>query len=84
MNQNWFKRLGWVYLPVHPMGVVITFMAIIFLVPIYMAIVRNGHSVSDDLYHIFVYTTCTAFWWKVDCRKNKLINSGKCFTLLLM
>lgn len=64
MKQNWFKKLGWIYLPVHPMGAVVTLMAIVFLVPVYMAIVRNGHSVSDDLYQMFVYTTCTAFLWK--------------------
>ena len=64
MKQIWFKKLGWIYLPVHPMGILITFLAILFLVPVYMAIVRNGHSVSDDLYKMFVYTTCTAFWWK--------------------
>ena len=64
MKQTWFKKFGWIYLSVHPMGVVITFMAIGFLIPVYMAIVRNGHSVSDDLYQMFVYTSCTAFWWK--------------------
>jgi hypothetical protein len=64
MKQIWFKKFGWIYLPVHPMGILITFLAILFLVPVYMAIVRNGHSVSDDLYQMFVYTTCTAFWWK--------------------
>lgn len=64
MKQNWFKKFGWIYLPVNPVGVIITIMAILFLVPVYMAIIRNGHSVSDDLYNMFVYTTCTAFWWK--------------------
>jgi hypothetical protein len=64
MKQIWFKKFVWIYLPVHPMGILITFLAILFLVPVYMAIVRNGHSVSDDLYQMFVYTTCTAFWWK--------------------
>ena len=64
MKPNWFKSNGWVYIPVQPMGFLITLLAIIFLIPVYMAIVRNGHSVSDDLYEIFVYTTCTAFWWK--------------------
>ena len=64
MKQIWFKKFGWIYLPVHPMGILITFLAILFLVPVYIAIVRNGHSVSDDLYQMFVYTTCTAFWWK--------------------
>jgi hypothetical protein len=60
----WFKSIGWLYTPVHVMGILVTGLAIIFLVPVYMAILRNGHSVSDDLYHLFVYTTCTAFWWK--------------------
>ena len=64
MKQIWFKKPGWIYLPVHPVRVLITFLAILFLVPVYMAVVRNGHSVSDDLYKMFVYTTCTAFWWK--------------------
>ena len=64
MKPNWFKSNGWVYIPVQPMGFLITLLAIIFLIPVYMAIIRNGHSVSDDLYEMFVYTTCTAFWWK--------------------
>ena len=64
MKQIWFRKSGWIYLPIHPMGIIITFMAIVFLVPVYMAVVRNGHSVSDDLYEMFVYTTCTTFWWK--------------------
>ena len=43
---------------------IVSVIAILFLVPVYMAIIRNGHSVSDDLYHMFVYTTCAFFWWK--------------------
>lgn len=35
-----------------------------------MAVVRNGHSVSDDLYEMFVYTACTAFWWKLVAEKT--------------
>ena len=64
MKTIWFKRLGLFYIPIHFMGFIITLLAIIFLMPVYMAIIKNGHSISDDLYHIFVYTTCTAFWWK--------------------
>ncbi len=60
MKQIWFKKSGWIYLPVTAMAVVVTFLAILFLVPVYMAVVRNGHSVSDDLYEMFVYTACTA------------------------
>ena len=64
MKQIWFKKTGLFYIPVHPLGYAVTFMAIVFMVRIVMAVVRNGHSVSDDLYQIFVFATCTAFWWK--------------------
>ena len=64
MKTIWFKQMGWIYIPVHPAGFIVTIMAIIFMIPVCMAIVRNGHSVTDDLYSIFVFATCTAFWWK--------------------
>ena len=64
MKQIWFKRLGWIYFPVHVMGILITLAAVIFMIPVCAATFRNGHSVSDDLYQIFVYSTCIAFWWK--------------------
>ena len=64
MKQTWFKKVGWLYLPVHAMGMLVTLAAIVFMVPVCMAVFRNGHSVSDDLYQIFVYASCTLFWWK--------------------
>lgn len=64
MKQIWFKKAGWFYLPIHAMGMLITLGAIIFMFTVCIAILRNGHSVTDDLYKIFVYPTCTAFWWK--------------------
>ncbi len=64
MKNLWFKQLGWTYLPVHPLGWLVSIAAVVFLVPVFTAITRNGHSVSDNLYQMFVYTTCTAFWWK--------------------
>ena len=64
MKQQWFKTFGWVYLPVSPFGYAVTLLAIVFMIPVSMAIFRNGHSVSDDLYELFVYGTCTTFWWK--------------------
>jgi len=61
---NWFKRYGWIYIPIQPEGVIVTILAIVFMIPVCTAVVRNGHSVTDDMYHIFVYASCTAFWWK--------------------
>ncbi len=63
-QQIWFKKQGWVYVPVHPLGYLVTLLAVLFMAPVTMAAVRNTHSVSDALYEIFVYATCTAFWWK--------------------
>ncbi len=64
MEQQWFKPFGWIYLPINFWGYVITLSAFAFMVPVFITIIRNGHSVSDDLYEIFVYGTCTTFWWK--------------------
>lgn len=64
MKQIWFKKTGWLYLPIHEMGILITLGAIAFMVLVCMAVFKNGHSISDGLYEIFVYATCTAFWWK--------------------
>ena len=64
MEQKWFKKSGLLYFPIHPMGYAVTLSALIFMVPVIMAVIRNGHSVSDDLYQLFVYGTCMVFWWK--------------------
>lgn len=64
MKQIWFKKIGWLYLPVHIIGLLITLGAVVFMVPVCITVFRNGHSVSDDLYSIFVFATCIAFWWK--------------------
>lgn len=64
MHQIWFKKYGWGYWPVSGMGLFVTLLAIIFMVPVCIAVFRNTHSVSDSLYELFVYGTCTAFWWK--------------------
>lgn len=64
MEQSWFKKCGWGYLPMHPAGYIVTLFAVVFMVPVTWAVLKNGHSLSDDLYKLFVYGTCTTFWWK--------------------
>lgn len=64
MNNIWFKRLGWIYLPVHVIGVFISVGALALNGMFFVAIDRNSHSVSDTLINFFVYFTCVAFWWK--------------------
>ena len=69
MKTTWFKPFGLIYLRIHFMGLIITSLAFILLIPIYAAIAYNGHSVSDDLYPMFVYITCNVFWWKWIAKK---------------
>ncbi len=38
MNTAWFKPFGWIYIPVHSMGTLVTILAIIFLLPVYIII----------------------------------------------
>lgn len=64
METIWFKRIGWLYLPIHIAGVLVTLAAIVTCVWFFIAIDRNSHSVSDTLIKFFVYLFCTAFWWK--------------------
>ena len=61
---KWFRQYGWLYLPASAEGIMVTILALLFMIPVCVAIIRKGHSVSDDLYKIFVYASCTAFWWK--------------------
>lgn len=70
MKQRWFKSFGWLYIPIHPAGFLISLLAILFMIPIVIVTIRNGHSVSDDLYTLFVYSTCIFFWWKWIAEKN--------------
>lgn len=64
MNNIWFKKLGWLYVPVHAMGLLVCAAFIMINVVFFIAIDRESHSVSDTLIRFFVYFTCTAFWWK--------------------
>jgi hypothetical protein len=46
------------------LGYLVTILKIFFMAPVVIAVDRNAHSVTDELYEIFIYATCTAFWWK--------------------
>ncbi len=70
MKQKWFKKTGWFYIPVQPPGYLVTILVIVFMIPVVLVIDRNAYSVTDELYEIFVYATCTAFWWKWAAEKT--------------
>jgi amino acid permease len=59
MNPNWFKRIGWFYLPVSIAGGIICLLAAIFCFTVFLAVDRHSHSASDTLYGIFPFFICT-------------------------
>jgi hypothetical protein len=64
MNNIWFKKFGWIYIPVHAMGLLITFIGLVLNMVFFVAIDRNSSSASDTWIEFFVYFTCVAFWWR--------------------
>jgi hypothetical protein len=58
MNSRWFRRWGWVYLPVSVVGTVSVILALLFCIQVFMAVDRHSHSASDTLFGIFPYYSC--------------------------
>ena len=58
MKNVWFRRVGWVHLPVSVPGAVITLAALAFCVQVFLAVDHKSHSVSDTLYGVFPFFTC--------------------------
>ena len=55
MKTQWFKRLGWFYLPVSLPGTIITLAALAFCVQAFLAVDQHSHSASDTLYGVFPF-----------------------------
>ncbi|MBS1551474.1 MAG: hypothetical protein JST15_05330 [Bacteroidetes bacterium] len=65
MKQRWFKKAGWIYIPVSAAGIVLYLMTIVFCLTVFIAVDRNSHSNSDTLYGIFPYfvSAFTVLFW---------------------
>ena len=61
---RWFRSFGPVYLPVHPMGVLVTAAMLAFCVHIFLHVDARSHSVSDTLYGIFPYVVPAFLLWQ--------------------
>ena len=74
MKTNWFKKTGWIYVPISIAGAVLSLLAIIFCVTVFIAVDRNSHSVSDTFYGIFPYFVSVfviLFWIAGNTSKDK-------------
>jgi hypothetical protein len=59
MKTNWFKRVGWFYLPVSVPGATVCLFGALFCLTVFRAVDRHSHSASDTLYGIFPFFVCT-------------------------
>jgi radical SAM superfamily enzyme YgiQ (UPF0313 family) len=58
MKNDWFKRVGWIHIPVSLPGTIITLAAFAFCGQVFLAVDRHSHSVSDTLYGVFPFFAC--------------------------
>ena len=59
MKQAWFKHWGWLPVPISLPGTVVSGVAALFCVQVFVAMDRHAHSVSDTLYGVFPFFACT-------------------------
>ncbi|HEV2438400.1 MAG TPA: hypothetical protein VG077_20625 [Verrucomicrobiae bacterium] len=73
MKTQWFKRLGWFFVPVSLPGTIVTLAALAFCAQVFLARDHKSHSVSDTLYGIFPFFTCVflLFDWVADRTSNQ-------------
>ena len=55
MNQIWFRKFGWFYLPVSLLGFLATIFVLAFCVQVFLFVDGQSHSNTDTLYGIFPY-----------------------------
>jgi len=55
MKKSWFKKLGWIYVPVSVQGIIISLLITAFSVHVFIFVDSRSHSVSDTLFGIFPY-----------------------------
>lgn len=64
MQHYWFRKFGWMYIPISIAGSLLTIAAILLAGVCIWIADRQCTAVSDALLHFFIYFTCIAFWWK--------------------
>ena len=65
MFTNFFKKIGWFYLPVSVPGCILALVYLAVNVQLFLAIDRHAHSVSDTLIGFFPYfiSLSVFYWW---------------------
>jgi len=59
MRHAWFKRVGWIHVPVSAAGWMVALAGAGLCVQAFLAVDRASHSVSDTLYGVFPFVVPT-------------------------
>jgi hypothetical protein len=59
MEHAWFKRSGWLHVPVSAAGALVWLAAAAFCANVFVAVDRHSHSISDTLYGVFPFFATT-------------------------
>jgi len=62
-SNPWFKRWGWLHLPVTLAGVIGTLLPLAFCANVFIALDRHSHSASDTLYGCYPFFVSTFLLW---------------------
>jgi len=63
MKNYWFKPWGWIYQPITAAGWVVTILALLFFVHVFLVIDARSHSASDTLYGVFPWAALLFLLW---------------------
>ncbi len=55
MRTPWFRRAGWIPLPVSIPGAIVSTGALAFCVQVFLVVDRQSHSVTDTLYGVYPF-----------------------------
>ena len=59
----WFRRWGWLHLPVTLAGMIATLLPLAFCINVFIALDRHSHSASDTLYGCYPFFVSTFLLW---------------------
>ncbi len=62
-ERHWFRRVGWLQVPVLVPGWLATAAALVFCTYLMVAIDRGSHSLSDTPYGLFPYAVSAFLLW---------------------
>lgn len=64
MKAGRVKTIGKHCFAIQGLCCVLVLLIIVFLIPPTTAIAKQDHSLSDDIFRLYIYPAAVAFWWK--------------------